>query len=84
MSFIVKYHLIMPWCPANKLKWYKAIILLTHITGIANTAISFPGIVDILNNKESNGMYFSANASTFCIPTLEPGSLLWAKYKYYL
>ena len=58
------------------------IILSIHISSIANTAVSFSGIVDILNNKESNNTYFSANASTFCIPTLELGNLLWAKYKY--
>ena len=51
-------------------------MLLTHVSGIANTAISLSGGMDILNNNESNNMYFSANASTFLIPTLELGSLL--------
>ena len=43
----------------------KQLLLLTRVSGIANTAISFSGIVDILNNKESNNTYFSAKASTF-------------------
>ena len=59
----------------NKLKWYKAIMLSTHVSSIANTAISFSGVVDILNSNESNNVYFSANASTFCIPALELGNL---------
>ena len=81
LSLTVKYVLITLWCPANKLEWYKAIILSTHVSGIAYTAVSLSGVVDILNNNESN-MYFSANVSTFLIPTLELGNLLWAKYKY--
>ena len=68
--------LIMPWCPANKLERYKAIILSTHISSIANTAVSLLSVVDVLNNNESNNIYFSANASTFHIPTLELGNLL--------
>ena len=55
---------------------------IKHVSGIANTAVSLSGVVDILNNNEFNNMYFSANASTFLIPTLELGNLLWAKYKY--
>ena len=30
----------------------------------------------------SNNIYFSTNTSTFLIPTLELGNLLWAKCKY--
>ena len=48
-----------------------------HISGIDKTAVSLSGIVDILNNNESNNMDFSANASTFHIP-----ALLRAKYRY--
>ena len=51
-------------------------MLSTHVSGIANTAISLSSLVDILNNNESNNMYFSANASTFLIPTLGLGNLL--------
>ena len=40
----------MPWCPANKLKWYSAIILFTHISGTANTADFLSGVNTILNN----------------------------------
>ena len=62
-----------PWCPANKLEWYKVIILLAHISGTARTAVSFSGV--ILNNSESNRMYLSANVSTFLIAALEVGNL---------
>ena len=43
-----------PWCPVNKLEWYKVIILSAHVSGIANNAVSFLGVVTSLNNKESN------------------------------
>ena len=62
------------WFPANKLEWYKVIILLT-----ASTAVSFAGL--ILNNSESNRMYHSANVSTFLIAAFEVGSLFYAKYR---
>ena len=55
----------MPWCPTNKLKWYGAIILSAHISVTANMADSLSGVDTILNNNESNSIYFSANASTF-------------------
>ena len=67
------------WCPANKLEWYKVIILSVHTSGTARTAVSFSGV--ILNNSESNKMYHSANVSTFLIVSLEVGSLFCAKYK---
>ena len=41
----------MPWCPANKPEWYSAIILSTHISGIASTTDSLSGIDTILNNN---------------------------------
>ena len=28
-----------PWCPANKLEWYKVIILLAHVSGTARTEL---------------------------------------------
>ena len=68
-----------PWCPANKLEWYKVIILLMHVSGTARTAISFSGV--ILNNSESNRMDLSANVSTFLISALEVGNLFCAKYR---
>ena len=49
-------------------------MLSTHVFSIANTAVSLSGVVDILNNNESNHMYFSAKTSTFLIPTLELGN----------
>ena len=42
---------------------------------MASTAISLSGVMDILNNSESNSTYFSANASIFNIPALELGNL---------
>ena len=41
-------------------------ILSTYILGIANSAVSFSGVVTSLNNNESNRTKFSANVSTFC------------------
>ena len=55
-------------------------ILLAHDSGMANTAASFSGVTVILNNNESNNLYFSASAATFLIPTLELGQILWDKY----
>ena len=52
---------------ANKFEWYKVIILSAYISGIANNAVSLPGIAVNLNNKESNIIYFSASASTLFI-----------------
>ena len=57
-------------------------ILLVHISGMAETAASLSGMTIILNNNESNNIYFSASASTFLIPTLELGKMLWDKYRY--
>ena len=51
-------------------------MLLTQVSGIANTAVSLSGVMDILKNNESNNIYFSANTSTFLTPTLELGNLL--------
>ena len=50
-------------------------ILSAHDSGMANTAASLSGVTLILNNNESNNIYFSASASTFLIPTLN-----WVKY----
>ena len=44
-SPILKYVFITLWCPANRLEWYKGIILLAHILGMANNAVSFSGVV---------------------------------------
>ena len=49
MLLIVKYVFMTPWCPANKLEWYKVMILSVHVSGTARTAVSFPG--EILNNS---------------------------------
>ena len=66
----------------NKLELYKGMILLVHISGMATTAASLSGVTVILNNNESNNIYFSASGSTFLIPTLELGNVLWDKYRY--
>ena len=57
-------------------------ILSAHICGMANTTASLSGVTAILNNNESNNIYFSASASTFLIPTLDLGKILWDKYRY--
>ena len=57
-------------------------ILSAQISGMANTAASLSGVTIVLNNNESNNIYFSASASTFLIPTLELGKMLWYKYRY--
>ena len=79
LSLIVKYVLMTPWCPANKLEWYKVIILSVHVSRTARTAVSFSGV--LLNNSESNRMYLSANDSTFLIATLEVVNLFCDKYR---
>ena len=53
-----------------------------HISGIANNAVSFSELDIILNNNESNSMYFSAMASTFPIADLALGNLFWTNYRY--
>ena len=62
-----------PWCPANKLEWYKVIILSVHVSGTARTAVSFLGL--ILNKSESEakseeiGETLIENMITkYCIP----------------
>ena len=57
------------------------IILSAHISGMANNAISFSGVVTNLNNESSN-IYFSASVSTWWIAFFVLGNLSWAKYKY--
>ena len=79
LSLIVKYLFITPWCPANRLEWYRVMILSVHVSGTARTAVSFS--VVILNNMESSGMYLSANVSTFLIAALEVGNLFYDKYR---
>ena len=79
LSFIVKCVLMTPWCPTNKLEWYSAMILSTHVSGIVRTAASFSGV--ILNNNESSRMYYLLRASTFFIAALEDGNLFCDKYK---
>ena len=38
-------------------------ILSVHVSGIANTAVSFSGVATILNSNESKNIYFSAIVS---------------------
>ena len=69
-----------PWYPANKLEWYKVMILSVHVSGTARTAVSFSG--EILNNSESSRIYLSASISTFLIDALEVGNLFCDKHKW--
>ena len=48
---------------------------------MANNVVSFSGVVIILNNKESNRIYFSANTSTFQIAVLVLGNLFCTIYR---
>ena len=58
------------------------IILFAHTSSIAHSAISFSGIVTILNNKESNNIFFSVNISTFQITVFVLGNIFCAWYRY--
>ena len=78
---MVRKVLITHWCPANRLEWYSVIILSAQNSGIANNAVSFSGVVTILNSKESSNRYFSANASTFQIGNLVLDNLFCARYR---
>ena len=49
---------------------------------MANTAVSFSGLDTILNNNESNNMYFSARVSIYFIANVVLGNLIWARYRY--
>ena len=49
--------------------------LSTHISGIANSAVSLSGVVANLNIKESSRTKFSANVSTFFTEDLLLGNL---------
>ena len=51
LSPIAKYVFITPWCPVNKLEWYSVIILSAHISGMANSAVSFFDVVTSLDNN---------------------------------
>ena len=68
-----------PWYPANRLELYRVMILLVHVSGTARTVVSFSGV--ILNNRETNRIYLSANISTFLIVALEMGNLFCDKYR---
>ena len=63
----------------NRLERYSVIILLAHISGIANSAVSFSGVVISLNNKESSSIYFSANILTLQIAVFVLGNLFQAR-----
>ena len=58
------------------------IILSAHILGIALSAVSSSGVVIILNNKEFENTYLSANISTFHIAVYVIDNVFWAKYRY--
>ena len=46
-----------------------------HVPSMAITAVSLSRTVDILNNKESSYIYFSASASILLIAAFELGNL---------
>ena len=64
------------------ISWHNAMILSTHILGIANNTVSLSGVVTSLNNKESNRTKFSANISTFFLADLLLDNLFWDKNRY--
>ena len=49
---------------------------------MANTVASLSGFVTILNNNESNNIYFSVSASISLIAVLLLGNLFLARYNY--
>ena len=55
------------------------IIFSVHISSTARTVVSFSGV--ILNNRESNRIYLSANVSIFLIAVFEVGNLFCDKYR---
>ena len=59
----------------NRLEWYSRIILSAHISGMANNAVPFFGVVTNLNNNESSNIYFSASISTLQIAVFVLGNL---------
>ena len=54
-------------------------ILSVQVSGTARTAVSISGV--ILNNRESNKMYLTANIFIFLISVLEVGNLFCDKYR---
>ena len=75
LSLMVRYVLITPSCPANKLAWCNAIILSAHASGIAYSAFSLSSIVISLNSKESSKINLSDKISTLCMAFLLLGNL---------
>ena len=80
LSLIVKYVFMIPWSPVNKLELYRVMILSTHASGTARSAVSFSKV--ILNNSESSRKYYSASVLILLIANLEEGSLFCDRYKY--
>ena len=77
LLLIVKYVFMTPWGPANRLEWYRVMILSAQFSGTARTVVFFSGV--ILTNRESSRIYLSANISTFLIAALEVGNLFCDK-----
>ena len=77
-SLIVKY--VLSYLDVLQIDWNDIVLKsYLHISGTARTAVSFCGV--ILNNKESNRIYLSANFSTFLIAILEVGNLFCDIYR---
>ena len=79
LLLMVKYVYMTPWCPANRLKLYRVMILSVQVSDTARTAVSFSGV--ILKNRESNRMDLSTNIFTFLIVILEVGNVFCDKYR---
>ena len=77
-----KVHLYHSLMTCKETWMVKSNCLYAHISGIANSADSFSGVVTNLNNNESSKMYFSANISTLQIAFFVLGNLFWARYRY--
>ena len=58
ISLKVQYVFITPWCPVNKLEWYVITGMLLQVSGIANSTVSFSGVVSSLNNNEFSNLMF--------------------------
>ena len=78
---MVKYVLMMTWCPPKMLQWYKWMILSTQLSGIAMTADSFLCVDVSLNNYESSSKYLSANVLVLK-SALYDDKLYCTKHKY--
>ena len=57
----------MPWCPKNKLSWYKVLHESAQLSGTAKSTDSFPGSVTNLSNNDSRSICLSARILLFSL-----------------